>query len=85
MKMKKGVLVRLAVMFISVTPVLAGTTGAMAEIAHRVAHRFERSAFRAEADARVFTASQGRLPPERVPILDRGPENCTRTVCIDTN
>jgi hypothetical protein len=68
-------------MFISVTPVLAGTTGAMAQ----GAHRFERPAFRAEADAPVFTASQGRLPPERVPILDRGPENCTRTVCIDTN
>ncbi len=80
MKMKKGVLVRLAVMFISVTPVLAGTTGAMAQ----GAHRFERP-FRAEADAPVFTASQGRLPPERLPVLDRGPENCTRTICIDTN
>ncbi|MGO9993990.1 MAG: hypothetical protein ACLPTF_15940 [Steroidobacteraceae bacterium] len=83
--MKKGVFGHLAVMFISVTPVLAGTTGAVAEIVHRGAHRFERSAFRAEADAPVFIASQGRLPPERVPILDRGPENCTRTVCIDTN
>ena len=79
--MKKGVFVRLAVMFISVTPVLAGTTGAMAE----GAHRFERSALRAEADAPAFTGSQGRSPPKLLPVLDRGPENCTRTICLDTN
>jgi hypothetical protein len=58
----------------------------VAKIVDHHAHRSQYSALRAQAGDFSSTDSQGRLPPNREPqILERGPENCNRTVCIDVN
>jgi hypothetical protein len=89
--MRKSIFARLALVFILAAPVLAEANAGMASVVQHRTHRVQHSALRAEVATpvdpflSVFTTSDGRLAPGRSPIFERGPEDCTKVVCIDTN